>query len=476
MRGEQARQRQRRALRAARGGIESIDNVDRFDHDFENEAQDADDTMVTERAWSAAALEARAAAFDHCDWRGLDAWRADLARLAADDSLALESPCLASRASSMHPDRRVVHALFAAWRRGVYQRTAPLLYPRPARLARDRLRIGYLGDGFDRAATATAAAATFGRHARDRFEIYAYALTPPDDTPWRANVKSSVDHWREIAHMQAFEAAGLMLCDDLDVLIDLTTDMTQARPELHLYHPARVHIGGSAAGMPAVRLPLAPRWPARAREGAAQSRAALGLPAQATVLCCPHPAHAIEPGVFGAWMEILRECEDAVLWLAAAVRPACDALRSAAQDAGVDARRLLFAAPLPLEEQHARLGAADLMLDTFLHDAPDTVPVALAAGLPVLALADPDAARVGASMLTGAGLADLLSASVGVYVRDAIALCASPTLLAQRRARFAEAFAAGACEQRFARDVSRLEQRYLAAWAAAGHGVNPSSR
>ena len=432
--------------------------------------------MVTERASSAAALEARATAFDRCDWRGLRAWQADLARLAADAALALESPCLAWRASAMHPDRRVVHALFAAWRRGVYRRTTPLLYPRPARLARDRLRIGYLGDGFDRAGTATAAAATFARHARDRFEIYAYALTAPDDTPWCADVKASVDHWREIAHMQAFEAAGLMLCDDLDVLIDLTTDMTHARPELHLYHPARVQIGGCAAGMPAVRLPLDPRWPARAREGAAQSRAALGLPAQAIVLCCPHPAHAIEPEVFGAWMEILRGRDDTVLWLAAAVPAACDALRGAAQDAGVDARRLLFAPPLQLEQHPTQIAAADLMLDTFLHDAPDTAPIALAAGLPVVALADPDAARVGASMLADAGLADLLCTSVEVYVRDAIALCGSRTLLAQRRARFAEAFAADACEQRFARDVLRLEQRYLAAWAAAGHRINPSSR
>ena len=159
-----------------------------------------------------------------------------------------------------------------------------------------------------------------GRHARDRIEIYAYALTPPDPTPWRADVMANADHWREIAHMQAFEAAGLMLCDDLDVLIDLTTDMTRARPELHRYHPARANIDGCAAGMPAVRLPPDPRWPARAREGSAQSRAALGLPAQAIVLCCPHPAHAIEPGVFGAWMEILRGSEAAVLGLSLAGR------------------------------------------------------------------------------------------------------------------------------------------------------------
>ena len=432
--------------------------------------------MVTERASSAAALEARAARFDQCDWRGLDAWQADLARLAADDALALESPCLAWRAAAMHPDQRVVHALFAAWRRGVYQRTTPLLYPRPARLARDRLRIGYLGDGFDRAGTATAAAATFGRHARDRFEIYAYALTPPDPTPWRADVKANVDHWREIAHMQAFEAAGLMLCDDLDVLIDLTTDMTQARPELHLYHPARVQIGGTAAGMPAVRLPPDPRWPARAREGSAQSRAALGLPAQAIVLCCPHPAHAIEPGVFGAWMEILRGSEAAVLWLATAGTAACDALRGAAQDAGVDVRRLQFAPLLPLEQRAAQLAAADLVLDVFLFDAPDTVPAAVAAGLPVLGLADPGVARAGAGMLADAGLTDLLATSVQAYVRDAIALIGSRTLLAERRARFAGAFTADACEQRFARDVLRLEQRYLAAWAAAGSSGKPTGR
>jgi predicted O-linked N-acetylglucosamine transferase (SPINDLY family) len=78
--------------------------------------------------------------------------------------------------------------------------------------------------------------------------------------------------------------------------------------------------------------------------------------------------------------------------------------------------------------------AADLFLDTLLYNAAATASLALQAGLPVLTcLGDTFASRVGASLLTAAGVPELIAPKLADYERRAVELARSPDALQQVR-------------------------------------------
>ena len=83
-------------------------------------------------------------------------------------------------------------------------------------------------------------------------------------------------------------------------------------------------------------------------------------------------------------MNILKETPRAVLWLLECNRWARDNLQRAVQAHGVDAKRLIFAPRLPMEQHLARHYCADLFLDTLPYNAHTTASDALWIGLPLL--------------------------------------------------------------------------------------------
>jgi predicted O-linked N-acetylglucosamine transferase (SPINDLY family) len=105
----------------------------------------------------------------------------------------------------------------------------------------------------------------------------------------------------------------------------------------------------------------------------------------------------------------------------------------------VDPARLVFAQRLPAPEDHlARLGLADLFLDTLPYNAHTTAMDALWAGLPVLtSMGDSFASRVAASLLHAAGLSELVTGSLGAYEQKAIALAREPDAAAKLKAKLA---------------------------------------
>jgi predicted O-linked N-acetylglucosamine transferase (SPINDLY family) len=103
---------------------------------------------------------------------------------------------------------------------------------------------------------------------------------------------------------------------------------------------------------------------------------------------------------------------------------------------GVGAARVVFAARLPYEQHLARLGLADLFLDTLPFNAGTTASDALWAGVPVLTCCgEAFASRMAGSLLRAIGLPDLITESLAAYERIALELAASPARLAQLRQR-----------------------------------------
>jgi predicted O-linked N-acetylglucosamine transferase (SPINDLY family) len=172
---------------------------------------------------------------------------------------------------------------------------------------------------------------------------------------------------------------------------------------------------------------------------AAAARAAEGLPDDAFVLACFNNFYKITPEIFAAWMRILHGLPKALLWLTEDNATGIGNLVRAAASAGIAAERIVFASRCDPQRYLARLGAADIFLDTWPYNAGTVASDALRMGLPIVTLAGRSfASRMAASLLTAAGLADGIATTLDDYVAAALRYGRDPAALAAARAALAD--------------------------------------
>jgi predicted O-linked N-acetylglucosamine transferase (SPINDLY family) len=309
--------------------------------------------------------------------------------------------------------------------------------PRPR-----RLRIGYFSADFHSHATMYLMAGLFEAHDQSRFETIGICqgrYDRPDD-PMRARVKQVFDQFVSVTGKTDLEIAELARELDIHIAVDLKGFTLSNRLDAFVQRaaPIQMHYLGypGTLGMPgaidylvadSVLIPPASRpfysekiielpdsYQANDRQRAIDpvvpSRLELGLPENAFVFCCFNNNYKITPEVFGLWMQLLQDKADSVLWLLADNEAAVRNLKQAAQDAGIDSSRIVFAQRVELPQHLARQARADLFLDTWPCNAHTTASDALWAGLPVLTcMGETFASRVGASLLTACNLPELIT-------------------------------------------------------------------
>lgn len=408
-----------------------------------------------------------------CDWTETEALAA---RLDAQTAEALaagrrpgETPFI-SIARQANPARN--QAVARAWAAETAARAAPLraalAAPHPRR-PEERLTLGYLSANFHDHPTAYNTHRLMASHDRTRFRVVAYSCGPDDGSPIRAKVREACDGFVDLATVGHAEAAARIRADEVDILVGLLGHTAGSRLEIAALRPAPLQVAyltfpGPAGGAGIFDYVLADRqvipeghrrwhdeavawlpdsyWPVDEgqRVPPAPSREAAGLPPDALVFSSLNQPHKIEPVMFDAWMRILRAVPEGRLWLMAAHPRAEANLRRAAQAAGVDPARLIFAAKKGKEENLARLRLADLALDTRVYGGHTTTVDALWAGVPVVTLRGGHfASRVSASILSAAGLEDLVTDSLEAYVDLAVGLARNPEVLRSTRERVAAA-------------------------------------
>jgi predicted O-linked N-acetylglucosamine transferase (SPINDLY family) len=205
------------------------------------------------------------------------------------------------------------------------------------------------------------------------------------------------------------------------------------------------------------------------------TRAEVGLPENALVLCCLNSTHKINATMFDVWMRLLARAPQSVLWLQGHEHGVPENLRREAASRGVDPARLVFAGRLSYEEYLARLELADLYLDTLPFNGGATASDALWAGVPLLTCAgDAYAARMAGSLLHAVGLPEAVTLSLADYESRALELVATPALLLGWRARLAAARHTAPLFDT-ARFTSHLEAAYLEMWSRHERGEPPAT-
>jgi protein O-GlcNAc transferase len=332
-----------------------------------------------------------------------------------------------------------------------------------------RLKVAYLSPDFRQHPVAYALAGVVAHHDRDLVECIGVSLVSPDDSTLARELMDSFDEFIDASATGDRALIEQLRRLEIDVAIDLAGFTAGARPEVFASRiaPLQVNYLGFAGStgatymdymvadpvvvpageeylysesvvrLPHCYLPFDARRPLAAR---VPRRADLGLPANGFVFCGFSNGYKISRAMFDVWLRLLQTVPGSVLWLRAGPAAMHLNLQQAALERGVSIDRLIFAEFVASNDEHlARLQCADVFLDTLPYNAHTTAAEALWAGVPVVSCRGRGfAGRVGASVLSAAGLSDLVCADLESYFQLTQRLAASPAALTSVRERLSQ--------------------------------------
>ncbi len=346
-------------------------------------------------------------------------------------------------------------------------RDATPLPPMPPTAPEGPLVVGYLSPGFRDHAHAPLVADLFAAHDPARVRAVAFSEGPDDGSDIRRDIAAAARPFVDLRGLSDRDAALRIRAEGTHILVDLALYTRHHRPGIPAHRPAPIQAAwlgmAGTSGAPWFDYLLAddivapPEHDDRFTEALIRlphgyhparrlfplppppGRAACGLPENAVVFGCFNLHLKIDGDTFAAWIEILKGTPGAVLWLRDAPEVTRQRYRAFATDRGIAPDRLIFAPRTERIEDHvARLAHADLTLDCLIYGAHTTCLDSLRAGVPMLTvLGENFAARVGASILTRAGLPELVLPDRAAFVAEAIRLGNDPSARAALRQKLA---------------------------------------
>jgi predicted O-linked N-acetylglucosamine transferase (SPINDLY family) len=328
--------------------------------------------------------------------------------------------------------------------------------PRPAQFQTgERIRLGYVSADFHQHATAVLMAEVFEHHDRNRFEVFLYSHGPDDKTPMRKRIEVAAEHFVNVEGQPDEAIAKRIASDQIDLLIDLKGYTAQNRMGVFARRPAPVqatflgfpgttgadfmdyivgdpvvtplahaaHFSEKIAQMPVCYQPNDRQRPLPR----SMQRADAGLPEGKLVLCGFNQAYKISAQVLDQWVSLLRDLPESVLWLLDWHGQAKPHLQAELRARGIDDSRVVWAPRLGLADHLNRVQLADIFIDTWPCNAHTTASDALWAGLPVVTLqGETFASRVAASLLSAAGLPELICTDLRSYHQTIVDLAHDP--------------------------------------------------
>jgi predicted O-linked N-acetylglucosamine transferase (SPINDLY family) len=440
---------------------------------------------------------------EECDWSRRHELIDNLERLILEGAASgheVSDPHLPFRALAFPISREANRLLVRAVANRIRAGVTP--FPRVIAPA-DRIRIGYVSPDFRVHPAAFLTRRLYGLHDRARFEVFAYSLVADDGSEVRRDIVAGADCFRDVSALNSVQIAEQIHRDGIHIAIDLSGYTNYTRSEIFAFEPAPIQVNylGFPGSLGAdfyhyaivdevICPPGEERWwterlvylpdtyyvtdnqtkvvPLAAR------RSDAGLPEAGFVFCCFNNAYKIGPEIFDVWMRILTRVPDSVIWLLATGKKIEANLRREAQARGVDGSRIVVAPFLPREIHLARYPLAGLFLDTLHYNAHTTAVDALWMGVPVLTCPGRTMpSRVAASLLSAAGLPELIVGDLKGYEETAVRLAThGSAALATLRARLARNRSTCALfdTETF---VRHLEKAYELIWEREREGLPP---
>ena len=349
------------------------------------------------------------------------------------------------------PDLDALRRWLEVHARALHRPPAPLARPR-TRSPGQPLRVGLLSGDFKDHPVTYFLESVLGALRQQGLELFAYATDRQADAA-TARVRAQVPHWREAADLNDLALARRIADDQLDVLLDLAGFTNHSRLGVLLMRPAPVQLSWlgyfGSLGVPEVDGVIADPHSVPPDEERFFTERVLHMPH--TRLCMSPPLDApavapepplasgagvrfaclqdlkkINPRVLAAWRRILDGAPTATLWLLGRqiAEPEVRAVfEQRLVDSGIHRSRIELAQPCSRARFLARVGEADVLLDTFPYPGGTTTAEAIWMGVPTLTLATPGMlGRQGQALLHQVGLGDWVTHSDDKYIERAISL------------------------------------------------------
>jgi len=340
-----------------------------------------------------------------------------------------------------------------------------------------RLRVGYVSYDFKRHSVAYFIEALLESHDRTRFEVHAYKTNAGQDAT-TARLRGLCEHWIECSHLSDEQLAERIRSDRIDVLVDLSGLTSGSR--LLVFNRRAAPCQMTYLGYPTTtgaacfdfRLTDAIIDP----EGCDSTDSEMPLRLPHTMFChrpgkLPdlHRLPALERGAvtFGSFNNLSKVGSHTLdLWASTlrAVPRSRLLLKSQAlmhhgtrkqllgelERRDVDPERIVLKPWERAVESHLCVyNEVDIGLDTFPFNGATTTCEALSMGVPVVTVSGPThPSRMGASILSAAGLASCVARSDAQYVEIAAHLARDLAELARLRAGMRERLAASRLHDR----------------------------
>lgn len=363
-----------------------------------------------------------------------------------------------------------------------------------------RPRVGYVSSDLREHAVGYLMAELFEVHDKAEVEVFAYYCGQDPQGDLNGRIRSAVEHWIDINGMDDAAAARQIASDGIDILVDVNGLTRHARTAVFARRPAPIQVNWlgfpGSMGSPyhqyiiaddfiipvemelyysetVARLPCYQPNDRKRAVAERPTREAVGLPDEAFVFCCFNGCQKFTRFHFDRWMEILRRAPASVLWLLDGEPEIMERLLAHAEASGVSRERIIFAPKLANPYHLARYALADIFLDTTPYGAHTTASDALWMGVPVLTLAGRAfASRVCGSLVSAAGLPELVCDSPEAYVELAVGLAGNPRGVAGLKAKL-EANRATCDLFNMEKLTARLEDLYLGMCQAHQAGERP---
>lgn len=325
-------------------------------------------------------------------------------------------------------------------------------YIRDSKVKGEKLKIGYFSADFYNHATLHLMLEVFKNHDHSQFDFFAFSFAPQKNDMWRQEVQKYFKDFIDVGNLKDKQIAELSRKLGIDIAIDLKGFTQDARTGIFANRAAPIQINylGYPGTMGAeymdyiiadqVLIPedsqrfysekvlylpncYQPNIHIRKISEKIILRKDVGLPENSTVYCSFNNIFKYTPEMFSAWLDVLGQVENSVLWILSTNYTANNNLIQYAKERGIDCSRFIFAPHIPIEEHLKRLPLADVFLDTFPCNAHTTASDSVRMGVPIVTLCGQSfASRVAASILTAVNMTDLITNNLDDFKRLSIKL------------------------------------------------------
>ena len=406
-----------------------------------------------------------------------------------------------------HPaqDAVSIHEEHCRWER---QFAEPLRkFFRPHANDRDperRLRIGYVSPDFWHHVICHFLTPLLESHDHAAFEIFCYASVKRPDAI-TARMKKSAAVWRDVLGVRDDALAELIREDRIDILVDLTQHMADNRLSVFARKPAPVQVAWlgypGSTGLSAMdcRLtdarmdPEGAPWadsveaPVRLPDSwfcfdpideYPEPSALPALQAGHVTFGCLNNFCKVNEAVLKLWVAVLQSVEGSRLVMQCPAGETQARVRQWFEAQGIAAHRLELVSHTAARAEFLRhFERIDLALETFPYNGGTTTCEALWMGVPAPSFPGASAvARIGLSILSAAGLPELIAVSQADYLRLIVTLAADLPRLAELRATLRVRMKASAFMDapRFARNVEHTYRQMWRRWCGVQSSLPPA--